>query len=156
MMLPWYRQWKRFLTEAGVPWMVVDSDGNPEALVEAWIEGGVDWILPWEANSSDILAVARRWPKLVLSGGIYKHLFEPDDPSQKGRFATNDVRQLVDAELERVVKPLRVRGGYFPSLDHWVHPGVRYRDFSYYCRRLEKSYGKANTMRRFATGRACG
>lgn len=149
MMIPWYRELKRFLTDAGVPWMVVDSDGNPEPLVEGWVEGGVDWILPWEVNCSDILAVARRWPQLILSGGICKHVFEPDDPSQKGRFATNDVERLIDAELERVVKPLRARGGYFPGLDHWVHPGVSYRGFLHYCRRLEERYGTMNRITRF-------
>jgi hypothetical protein len=61
---------------------------------------------------------------------------------------------LVDAELERVVRPLRARGRYFPSLDHWVHPGVRYRDFLYYCRRLEEGYGKSNRTLRFAGGNA--
>ena len=147
--LPWYRRWKRFLLDMGVPWIMMDTDGDPSALVDLWLEGGVDCIQPWEVNSSDALRVAREHPDLALMGGIYKHIFEPDHPSQAGRFKTNHVPTLIDEELERVVRPLRERGGYIAGLDHWVHPGVRYPDYVYYCERLAETYGKANRSLRF-------
>jgi uroporphyrinogen decarboxylase len=148
--LPWYRKWKRFLLDIDVPWMVMDTDGNPTPLVGLWMEGGVDCILPWEVNAVDILEIAEDFPTLNLMGGIYKHVFEPGSLTQVGRFETADTRREIDIELERVVKPLRKRGGYVAGLDHAVHRGVGYRDFEYYCRRLSERYGKANRSTRFA------
>ena len=147
--LPWYREWKRFLLDMGVPWVVVDTDGDPTPLVGLWMEGGVDCMLPWEVNAVDILEIARDHPALNLAGGIYKHVFEPGSPTQVGRFETQDARREIDRELERVVAPLRKRGGYVIGLDHAVHEGVRYADFVYYCDRLAASYGKANRATRF-------
>jgi len=147
--LPWYRAWKSFLCDMGVPWIVMDTDGDPTPLVGLWIEGGVDCILPWEVNSVDMLAISRRYPDLVLMGGIYKHMFEPADPAQVGRFRSTDVRQAIDEELERVVAPMRRRGGYIPSLDHWVFSTVRYPDFLYYCQQLVDRYGVSNRSTRF-------
>ena len=146
--LPWYKAWKQFLLDSGVPWILMDTDGDPMPLVGLWMEGGVDAILPWEVNSVDILEVARDYPDLILMGGIYKHMFEPDSRSQFGRFETTDTRLEIDKELERVVKPLRERGGFIPGLDHFVHRGVDYPDFAYYCEQLAEKYGKANKATR--------
>jgi hypothetical protein len=148
--LPWYREWKRFLLDMGVPWVVMDTDGNPTPLVGLWMEGGVDCILPWEVNAVDILEIAAAFPTLNLMGGIYKHMFEPGSLTQVGRFETKDTRREIDRELQRVVEPLRKRGGYVAGLDHAVHRGVDYEDFAYYCRRLSEGYGKANRATRFS------
>jgi len=148
--LPWYQAWKGFLREHGVPWVVMDTDGDPTPLVGLWIEAGVDCILPWEVNSVDMLAAAEMYPDLVFMGGIYKHMFEPDAPEQVGRFPSDDVQQAIEAELARVVAPMQRRGGYIPSLDHWVYRAVHYPDFAFYCRLLESEYGVANQSTRFA------
>jgi uroporphyrinogen decarboxylase len=148
--LPWYQAWKRFLRERGVPWVVMDTDGDPTPLVGLWIEGGVDCILPWEVNSVNMLKLAERYPELVLMGGIYKHMFEPGAPEQVGRFASANVPQAIERELARVVDPMRRRGGYLPSLDHWVFPTVHYPDFAHYCSMLESHYGVANRSTRFS------
>ena len=147
--VPWYRAWKRFLRDRGVPWVVMDTDGDPTPLVGLWSESGVDCILPWEVNSVDMLSAAERHPELVFMGGLYKHMFEPGAPEQVGRFASTNVGQAVALELARVVEPMRRRGGYFPSLDHWVYPAVDYQDFTAYCRILESQYGVANRSTRF-------
>ena len=148
--VPWYQEWKRFLLDMGVPWIVMDTDGNPTALVGLWLEGGVDCILPWEVNAVNILKIAQDFPELNLMGGVYKHVFEPESLTQVGRFETKETRREIDTELERVVKPLRKRGGYVVGLDHCVHRGVGYTDFAYYCQRLSEQYGKANEATRFA------
>jgi len=80
-------------------------------------------------------------------GGIYKHMFEPDAPGQVGRFAATDIYESIDAELERVVKPMRRRGGYFPSLDHAAYWAVGYGPYKYYSGKLTE-YGKANAFSR--------
>lgn len=147
--LPWYKAWKGFLRDMGVPWVVLDTDGNPTALVPLWMEGGVDCMLPWEANAVDILAIAEQFPDLILAGGIYKHIFEPGALSQHGRFATQDPRTEIERELEKIVPPLRKRGGYIAGLDHSVHKNVDYGDFVFYCEQLATRYGKANRGTRF-------
>ena len=132
--LPWYKKWRTYLHEMRVPWMFVDSDGDPTALLPLWIQGGMDGMLPWEVNAVDILEVAHDFPSLALLGGIYKHMFDSESIAD------------IDAELDRVVRPLRKRGGYFPSLDHWVYRGVPLRRYDYFHRRLG-DYGKANQNR---------
>ena len=131
--------------------MTLDTDGDPTPLVGLWREGGVDLMLPWAVNSVDILKIARDFPDLNLLGGIYKHMFEPGAPAQVGRFETTDPRREIDKELERVVKPLKKRGGYIASLDHWLYKGINYPDFAYYCEQLAAKYGKANQSTRFAS-----
>jgi uroporphyrinogen decarboxylase len=148
MFAPWYRAWKDYLLSLGVPWIILDTDGQPGAVAPLWYDAGVDCILPWEVNCSDMLAFAAEHPRKVLLGGIYKHMFEPGDPAQVGRFASSDVHAAIDAELARVLKPLKKRGGYIASLDHWAFWGVHYRDFLYYEQQLTERYGKANRAMR--------
>lgn len=89
-------------------------------------------------------------------GGIYKHMFEPGDPSQVGRFETDDAHLAVDGEIERVVGPMRARGGHIASLDHWPHANTTLEGFQHYCDRLAERYGKANRVMRFGGGLAQG
>lgn len=148
LMAPWYRAWKDFLRSMGVPWIVLDTDGDPSPLVRAWYENGVDCMLPWEVNGVDMLKFATEYPQYVMMGGIYKHMFQPEDLSQVGRFTTTDVRRCIDDELERVVRPMIKRGGYIAALDHGMGYYVKYPDFKYYSAKLE-AYGKANKSTRF-------
>ena len=90
-----------------------------------------------------MLKIGEMYPKYVLMGGINKHMFEPAAPEQIGRFNTNDVYSAIDMELERVLTPMRKRGGYFPSLDHGAYWAVDYGAYRYYSEQLYK-YGKAN------------
>lgn len=144
----WYREWKAFLVSQGVPWTVLDTDGNPGPLVQPWYESGIDCIHPWEVNGADMLDYARRYPDYVMMGGIYKHMFEPGDIAQVGRFKTTNVFEAIDSELERVLPPMIRRGGYFPSLDHAANPSTTYPAYRHYCDRLARDYGKANRVTR--------
>ncbi len=148
MMVPWYRAWKDYLLSMGVPWIMLDTDGDPSPLVPLWYAAGVDCMQPWEVNSVDMLRIAREYPDYVLMGGIYKHMFEPNDPAQVGRFRTTDVYEAIDHELERVVAPMAKRGGYIAALDHWAFWGTSYRGYCYYSERLAERYGKANQSTR--------
>ncbi|GHV26120.1 hypothetical protein AGMMS4952_05500 [Spirochaetia bacterium] len=143
----WYREWKDYTKNMGIPWTMMDTDGDPTPLVSRWFENGIDCMHPWEVNGVDMLKVAEQYPNYIMMGGIYKHMFEPNDMAQLGRFNTSDVHMAIDQELERVVKPMRKRGGYFPSLDHWAFWGIEYDDYRYYCDRM-LDYGKANVSTR--------
>ena len=148
MMAPWYRAWKDYLVSMGVPWIMLDTDGDPSPLVRAWYDAGVDCMQPWEVNAVDMLKFAQDFPDYVMMGGIYKHIFEPGDPTQVGRFQTTDLCEAIDRELERVVSPMRARGGYIACLDHAAHVGTTYAGFRYYCDRLMERNGKANRVTR--------
>jgi len=143
----WYRQWKDYTKSMGVKWTVLDTDGNPSPLVTRWYANGIDCMLPWEVNGVDMLKFADEFPQYKMFGGIYKHMFEPDAPSQVGRFDTANVYEAIDQELERVVGPMRKRGGYFPALDHGAHYYVDYMPYKYYSEKLIE-YGKANVVNR--------
>ncbi|MHB1483756.1 MAG: uroporphyrinogen decarboxylase/cobalamine-independent methonine synthase family protein [Saccharofermentanales bacterium] len=145
----WYKEWKDYLTSMGVRWSVLDTDGDPSPLVKQWYESGIDCMLPWEVNGVDMLKFADEYPDYVMMGGIYKHIFEPGDISQIGRFKSDDVFQAIDDELERVVKPMRKRGGYIASLDHAANQSVSYPGYKYYSDQLAAKYGKANIVTRF-------
>ena len=147
IMAPWYRGWKDYLVSMGVPWIMLDTDGNPAPLVRHWYEAGVDCLQPWEVNSVDMLRFAKEFPDYVMMGGIYKHMFEPGDLAQVGRFESTDVHQAIDDELARVVGPMTRRGGYIASLDHWAFWGTTCDGYRYYSEQLER-YGKANQVTR--------
>lgn len=144
----WYKEWKRYLTSIGVRWAILDTDGDPSPLIKKWYESGIDCIHPWEVNGVDMLKFAEEYPQYVMMGGIYKHMFEPGDISQVGRFKTTDVYQEIDFELDRVLRPMRKRGGYFPSLDHAANQSTSYAGYKYYCDCLTQKYGKANQVTR--------
>jgi hypothetical protein len=149
IMTPWYRAWKDYLVSMGVPWIMLDTDGDPSPLVTLWYEAGVDCMQPWEVNSVNMLTFAEEYPNYVMMGGIYKHIFEPGDPAQVGRFTSTEVHSVIDEELERVVKPMIKRGGYIAALDHWAFWGTTYDGYRYYSQRLTEKYGKANQVNRF-------
>ena len=142
-MAPWYREWKEYLVSMGVPWIMLDTDGDPGPLVRQWYEAGVDCLQPWEVNSVDMLQFAEAFPEYVMMGGIYKHMFEPGDPAQVGRFKSRNLFDAIDGELERIVAPMVKRGGYIAALDHWAFWGTTYNGYRHYTEQLAK-YGKAN------------
>ncbi|MCX7030982.1 MAG: hypothetical protein NTU62_12805 [Spirochaetes bacterium] len=150
LMAPWYRRWKEYLLSLGVPWIMLDTDGDPRGLVRYWYEAGVDCMQPWEVNAVDMLRYAEENPRFVMMGGIYKHMFEPADPAQVGRFRTADVHKAIDDELERVVKPMRARGGYIAALDHWAFWNVTCDGYRHYSNALTERYGKGNSVTRLS------
>ena len=56
---------------------------------------------PWEVNSIDMLKFADEFPEYVMMGGIYKHIFEPGDPAQVGKFKSNHIHRAIDDERDR-------------------------------------------------------
>ena len=132
-LVPRYQRFTAALRAAGVDIIMVDSDGDPRALVDLWLEGGVTCLFPWETQMGlDITAVRRRYPTLQMIGGIDKH-----------RLALG--RAAIDAELEKV--PFMLESGrYLPALDHFVPPDVSWDSYRYFCERLREMierYGPA-------------
>jgi uroporphyrinogen decarboxylase len=85
---------------------------------------GMDVMSPFEAASNcDVVRTGKQYPKLVISGGLDKRELA------KGRKA-------IDAMLERIIPPMRARGGYIPTCDHGVPEEVPYVDYLYYRKRV--------------------
>jgi hypothetical protein len=112
----------------GIDIIIVDSDGNNDALVPLWLEAGVTGLRPFEiAADCDPVAARRQYGKsLIIQGGIDKRALagRPDD---------------IDREVLSKVPWLCSQGGYFPQVDHLVPPDVplgNYRHYSALLRRV--------------------
>ena len=122
-LLPRYKRFTAALREAGVDIIMVDSDGDPRALLDLWLEGGVTCMFPWETQMGlDIREVRRQYPRLQMIGGVNKA-------------ALAHGREAIDAELAKIPSMLEA-GRYLPALDHFVPPDVSWDSYRYFCEKL--------------------
>ncbi len=127
-MLPYYRELVDFYRQMGAKWIVQDSDGDMTKLVPLFHEVGVDAMLPFEvAAGMDPLKIRDEFPKLRIIGGVDKRALIAGP-------------QAIDRELEAKLPALFSKGGFIPTVDHHVPPGVSYEDFQYYLRRCREIY----------------
>lgn len=100
------------------------SDGNLPPVIDCYREAiGMDVISPCEvASGCDVVDIGRKYPDLVISGGIDKRELA------KGR-------EAIDRMLERIIPVMRERGGYIPTCDHGVPAEVSLEDYKHYRRR---------------------
>ena len=121
--LPHMERLVAFLRAAGVPWVIVDTDGNCELLIPLLLEAGVDGIWPLErASDMDPVAIRRKFGRsLRLWGGVDKRELAKDAAA-------------IDAHL-RPLQPLVAEGGFIPTVDHLVPPDVSLANFEHYMRR---------------------
>jgi len=83
----------------------------------------MDAMSPFEvASGCDVVELGRQYPDLVMSGGIDKRVL-------------SKTKQEIDAYLERVLPPMRERGGYTPTCDHGVPEEVSYENYLHYRKR---------------------
>ena len=102
----------------------IDTDGYANPTIPVYQEIGMDAMSPFEvASGCDVVAIGREHPGLAIFGGIDKRVLA------RGRDA-------IDAFLERVIPPMRERGGYIPTSDHGVPEEVPYADYLYYRERV--------------------
>ena len=124
-MAPYYRQIADFLKGKGVNVLLVDTDGNCEALIPHFLAAGVTGLYPMEVSARmDVVAARKKYPRLQMMGGIPKR----------------DIalgKQRIDKFLEDVAFLLR-QGGYIPFADHSVPPEVPWEHFKYYRTRLNE------------------
>ncbi|MFO7957833.1 MAG: uroporphyrinogen decarboxylase family protein [Candidatus Brocadiia bacterium] len=102
----------------------VDTDGRAEPAVPLYLEAGMDVMSPWEvASGCDVVEVGRKWPELVLAGGIDKRVLA-DGP------------KAIDRHVERIIPAMVERGGYIPTCDHGVPDNVSLANYLHYRRRV--------------------
>lgn len=118
--VPRYREITKRLNAHGIDIISLDSDGDVSALVEGWLEAGINVMFPIERQAGcDPVEFRRRYGKEVrLMGGVPKMLI-----AEGG--------EALRRELERLA-PLAEEGGFIPLCDHRVPPDVtleKYREY---------------------------
>lgn len=118
--LPRYRRIADLAASYGYRQVSVDSDGNLDALLPLWLEGGVNLFWPLEVQAGmDINQLQDRFGgKAIWLGGIHKHRL-------------TEGHKAIAAELERV-RPAVECGGYIPALDHNCPHDVSFENYLAY------------------------
>jgi uroporphyrinogen-III decarboxylase len=117
----------QMLHDAGVHNIIIDSDGNNDALIPLWLEAGVTGLRLFEAAAGcDPVAARRRYGKcLIIQGGIDKRALAAGP-------------QAIEREVLSKAPWLCLQGGYFPQIDHLVPPDVSLECYRYYARLIRR------------------
>ena len=127
-MLPNYLKIRRFADNNNIPLLALDTDGDCTQLTPLFLESGINIIMPFEvAAGSDIVDYRRKYPRLSIIGGIDKRELAKE-------------KEDIDRELERV-REIFQSPGYFPALDHLVHPEISLENFRYFVKKLKEPIG---------------
>ena len=124
-MVPNYRKIRKFADSRGIHTVMLDTDGNVDDLIQVYMDGGINLLLPFEVIAGcDVVEYRKKYPKLCMMGGINKLEIA------RGKDA-------IDAELKRI-EPMFDYPGYIPSLDHLAHPDISWDDFCYFANSLKE------------------
>lgn len=118
---PYYRRIWELLADRGTRLFSQDSDGNMEAVLESFIEAGVNIFYPCEpAAGMDMVALRKKYgKKIAFKGGIDKHVLRRD-------------KEAIKKELEYKLQPLMQEGGVVFALDHRIPNGTPLENYRYY------------------------
>ncbi|MDF1514382.1 MAG: uroporphyrinogen decarboxylase family protein [Anaerolineae bacterium] len=125
-LLPTWKEWIDAIKSASPGTKVLmDSDGYVGELIPLWVEAGFDACTPMEvAAGNDIVADREAYgTRIAFLGGIDKRALA------KGG-------QVMRHELDRVIPPLLLEGGFIPGCDHGVPPDISWPNFIEYSRYL--------------------
>lgn len=127
---PYYRRVWDPLHAAGATLFSQDSDGNMNAVIEPFLEAGLNIVYPCEpAAGMDIVEIRKKYGnRVALKGGIDKH-------------ALRKTIADVEAELTRKICAETLGGGVIFALDHRIPNGVPIENYRYYVRRGRELLG---------------
>ncbi|MHB8964126.1 MAG: uroporphyrinogen decarboxylase family protein [Saccharofermentanales bacterium] len=98
----------------------VDTDGNVSDVIPLYMKVGFNVLRPFEvAAGNDVVEIAKKYPGLIMSGGIDKRILA-------------ESKEAIKAEVERIIPFMLKRGGYIPTCDHTVPSNVPYENYLYY------------------------
>jgi len=101
----------------------IDTDGYAVPSIPVYQEIGMDIMSPFEvASGCDVVEIGKQWPDLVIFGGIDKRVLAK-------------TKKDIDEMVERIIPPMRERGGYIPTCDHGVPSEVPYENYLHYRKR---------------------
>jgi uroporphyrinogen decarboxylase len=109
-----------FLKSHGLRYVVVDTDGNPEALIPLMLDAGVDALWPLERSADqDPVRLREKYGRaLRLWGGVDKRVLTQGPAA-------------IDEHL-RTMRPLIEEGGFIPTIDHTAPPDISWASFRHY------------------------
>jgi len=125
--LPNLKKVTSFLSKNGIDMIIMDSDGNFQALMPLLWEGGIRGTWPLEVNAGmDAVELRKKYGKTWrFMGNIDKREL------LKGEKA-------IKREVDRKLPFLKDDGGYIPGLDHTIPPNVSLKDFTLYANHVKK------------------
>lgn len=120
-MMPYYKACWEVVSSRGTRLFNLDSDGDMNPVIDAFLECGVNVMHPFEpAANMDIVAVRKKYGnRLAILGGIDKHML---------RRRKEDIRR----ELEYKMQPIMQQGGTIFGLDHRIPNGTPLENYRYY------------------------
>ncbi len=125
-MVPYYSSLCSFLRARNVDVICVDTDGDFQALIPGFVQGGITGFFPFEVQAGvDVVEVRKQYPSLQIQGGL-----------DKIKLAAGP--SAIDAELSAKLPYMLQRGGYVPFCDHLVPPDVSWDNFCYYRQRVKE------------------
>jgi len=102
----------------------IDTDGNYREMIDLYRSIGMDALTPFEvAAGNDVVAVAGKYPDLVMLGGIDKRVLAAGP-------------EAIDDYLKRLLPFMVRRGGYIPTCDHGVPNNVSFASYMHYRKRM--------------------
>jgi uroporphyrinogen decarboxylase len=107
----------------------IDTDGNCVPSIPLYRDIGMNVMSPFEvASGCDVVEIGRKWPDLVMTGGIDKRVLAKS-------------KSDIDEMVERIFPAMRERGGYIPTCDHGVPAEVPLENYIHYRKRAEELGG---------------
>ena len=118
---PYYRKSWDLLNKRGTKLFSQDSDGNMNAVIDSFIESGVNIFYPCEpAAGMDIVQLRLKYgSKIAFKGGIDKHILRKS-------------KESIRKELEYKMQPNMQTGGVVFGLDHRIPNGTPLDNYIYY------------------------
>lgn len=118
---PYYRRIWDMLADRGVRLFDLDSDGDINLVIPAFLETGVNCMHPMEpAANVDIVKIREEYgTRLAFYGGIDK-------------YALRRSREEIIAELEYKIPPMVATGGCVLGLDHRIPNGTSLENYRFY------------------------
>ena len=117
---PYYKRIWGLVSSGGTRLFSQDSDGNMNAVIDSFLDCGVNVMFPFEpAAGMDMVKTREKYgTALAIKGGIDKHVL---------RRSREDIRR----ELEYKLQPSMHRGTVF-GLDHRIPNGTPLENYRYY------------------------
>ncbi len=128
--VPYYRRIWDVVASRGGTLFAQDSDGNMNAVIDAFLESGLNAMHPLEpAAGMDIVALRKTYGnRLSMRGGIDKHVLRRD-------------KAAIRAELAYKMQPSMQTGGIAFGLDHRIPNGTPLDHYRYYVRTARELLG---------------
>ena len=121
-LLPVWRRWVALARAAGVPVLMIDSDGKIDELIPFWVEAGFDLCMPIEvAAGCDLVAYRERFDtRMAYWGGVDKRAIARGGAE-------------LEAEMARL-NPVARLGGYIPGCDHGMPADISWQNLLHFGR----------------------